>query len=285
MSLSDTTSRVISLKRDCAASITARRSFNLPRLSPVVCAWFRAPRRAAPRPESSRSATNRARSVCRDPSDFDIPPMRPESSALDCASAAKRASIASCRSSAISRSRRRALPARQRAIKLTVASTPRSDKAAPSASEKEIGTPAMRVIGPEVICASPTPSVSWPPPDCDPGVSRPSTSQPLARLEDQQASSNTRRDLIRHPSAQSHRAEPRGWPGQAPITVRGRPRRAAFSELAKNKIRTRLTAFVQPIQLPRSSDGARQTCQRLSFFKAILTALISTATWLRQRDA
>ncbi len=209
MSLRDTTSRVISLMRDCAASMTARRSLSLPRLSPVVSAWLSRPAPSRAPTKSSRSATTRARSVCRDPSHSDIPPIRPPSSALDWASAAKRASIASCRSSAISRSRRRDAPARHSAIKLSTASAAKSDKAAPSASVREIGTPARTAMGPEVICASPTPSMSWP------GLSRPSTSQPLAKLEDQQASCNTRRDPIRHPSAQSHRTEPRGWPGQA----------------------------------------------------------------------
>ena len=86
MSFSDTTSRVISVSRAWAASITASRSLSLPRFSPVRFAWFSIPV----------------------PSHSAMPERRPPSSALDCASAAKRASIASCRSSAMSRSRRRA---------------------------------------------------------------------------------------------------------------------------------------------------------------------------------
>ena len=86
MSLSDTTSRVISLKRDCAASMTARRSLSLLRFSPVVCAWLSSPWPSLAPTESSRSATRRARSVCREPSHSDMPPIRPLSSALACVS-------------------------------------------------------------------------------------------------------------------------------------------------------------------------------------------------------
>ena len=121
-----------------------------------------------------------------------------------------------------------------------------SAKAPPSASAREIGTPAMTTMGPEIICVSPTPSVSWPTPDYDPGVSRPSMSQPL---EDQQASSNTRRNPIHHPSAQSQIAPNR-------VDGRDKPSRDDhFSESERNKIRTRLTALVQPIISPRASPA------------------------------
>ena len=214
--MSDTTSRVISLMRDCAASMTARRSLSLPRLSPVVCAWASSPAPSRAPTESSRSATTRARSVCRDPSHSDIPPIRPPSSALDCASAAKRASIASCRSSAISRSRRRAAPARHSAIKLSARE--RSQQRQSPAKrlgerDRDAGDDSDGAGGhlrlAEALCVMAARTMIR---GC-PGHRRRRLSP---RLEDPQASCNTRRDPIRHPSAQSlapNRSDGRDKPG------------------------------------------------------------------------
>ena len=84
-SRSETTASVMSTMRACAASITASRSPSFARCSEVVRACASSPCPTRWLTESSRSATSRANSPCRDPSISPSAPSRPCNSPLACA--------------------------------------------------------------------------------------------------------------------------------------------------------------------------------------------------------
>ena len=148
MSFSDTTSRVISVSRACAASITARRSLSLPRFSPVVCACDFEPG-AEPRADRiepvgrrrgrGRSGGSRATRPCPPPgrrarrSTARARRSAPRSPPAARAPHPPRAVAPPRRASARSGSRRAAAPARP------------APRRAPAG--RKIGTPSMTAIG------------------------------------------------------------------------------------------------------------------------------------------